>query len=93
VDRPRTIREWLFCGAIFANCLSALLALTLDHKVDGWGTMHGHIGVWAHFVIWGQIAYICGFILSWFGRRWLRILSLLATPFLVHMWTWRGIIG
>ena len=90
MEKPRTIREWLFGGAVLANCLSVLLALTFDHEIDVWGTMHGHMEAGAHFVMWGTIACFCGFVLSWFGRGWLRIISLLVTPFLAHMWEWRN---
>jgi hypothetical protein len=93
MTRWQATRRWLFAAGMTANFVSFFLALALDYEVARWGIMRGHTVAWAAFVHWGSYAYLCGFTLSWFGRGWLRIASLAAAPFLIHMWSWRGVIA
>ena len=55
--------------------------------------MREHVYVWEQFVLIGEILQIAGFVLSWFGRGWLRVVAILSSLYLIHMWSGRGVIA
>jgi hypothetical protein len=84
----------IFVVGIVAILSSFALAFLLDYKFRTWGfPLREHVFTWERFVYAGEILQVIGFVLSWFGRGWPRIIAVLLSLYLIHMWSGRGVIA
>ncbi len=85
-----TVRNCLFGIGVAGNAVSLLLVFGLWHVAAKWNGLYGHVSNLGWYVAWGALASLVGFVFSWFGCRWLRIISLVVSLVLFYFWYLNG---